>query len=410
MTKYTRATSAAADLANSSGRIVRYVLSDDTVARDGHTINTRGWVLENYLRNPVFMWAHDCNQAPIGRLVDVSIVNGKLMGDVEYMPADVSPFADSIYRMVQAGYLNAVSVSWDPLEWKFSTDKSRMGGIDFIRQELLEVSQVPVPALASALATARANGINTAPIHDWASRVLDEGGMIMVPRRQLENLRSAARMPTYAPNRRTAARKRGLYDVSWLAELVNSLGYLAAYSAEEEEWEGDDSKVPGMLLDALKQLGAVLVAMTQEEVAELLAGLGGDLPDLIDDEAMDAFVAAAPTPAQRMLRGLEVAVRRKRGGHLSTLPGPLDAMVRQLQGSYLRAGRVLSQENEETLRAAHGQITDACTAIMGVCEAASSTNDPDDPPASTGDDEETQERARRAQLASLRARQIAGLD
>lgn len=405
MTKYMRATSAAADLANSSGRIVRYVLSDDSVARDGHTINTRGWVLENYLRNPVFMWAHDTSLPPIGRLLDVPVINGKLMGDVEYMDAEVSPFADTIFRMVKAQYLNAVSVSWDPLEWKYSQDKSRMGGIDFLRQDLLEVSQVPVPALASALATARANGINTAPISDWASRVLDEGGMVMVPRLQLENLRSAAIMPRYAPNRRAAPRKRGLYDVSWLAELVQSLGYLASYSSEEEEWEGDNSKVPEMLLDALKQLGAALVAMTQEEVAGLLAGLGGDLPVLIDDAALDTFVAAAPTPAQRMLRGLEVALRRKRGGTASNLPGPLDAMVRQLQGSYLRAGRVLSQENEQTLRAVHGQISEACDSILAICDAASSTNDPTDPPASVEDDEEAQARARRAQLAQVRARQ-----
>jgi hypothetical protein len=191
---------------DATGRTVRYVLSDPSVGRDGFTIAQDGWILGDYLANPVFLWGHDDLALPIGRMVDVGVVNGKLRGTVEYIDADLSPFADTVYRMVRSGYLNAVSTRWLPHTWKYSSDPSRPGGIDFTSQELLEVSQVCVPGLATALAEARRVGIDTAPIHEWASEVLDRAGEVMMPRAELEALRKAAKMPITLRRRPTPAR------------------------------------------------------------------------------------------------------------------------------------------------------------------------------------------------------------
>ncbi len=84
MTKYFRASTAAPEN-DDNGRIIRYQFSDDSVARDNHTIATSGWVLDNFVRNPVFLFAHDANALPIGRVVDVGGRAGKLMGNVEYI-------------------------------------------------------------------------------------------------------------------------------------------------------------------------------------------------------------------------------------------------------------------------------------------------------------------------------------
>lgn len=184
----------AADLANSNGRIVRYVFSTPSVARDGHTI--QGWDVASFLTNPVFLWAHDADDLPIGKVVDLDAGPTGLRGGVQYATADENPFADTVYRLVQGGYLNATSVSWLPIQWSFSKDKSRPGGIDFKLAELLEISQVPVPAQPEALATARAAGIDTGPLYRWAEKVLDTGGMMLVPRDELEQLRREAKMPT----------------------------------------------------------------------------------------------------------------------------------------------------------------------------------------------------------------------
>ena len=176
-------------LANSSGRMVRYLFSDTSVGRDQHTIS--GWQLDNFRRNPVFLFAHDASSPPIGRIADIQDSAGKLTGSVEYIERDVYPFADMIFQLVRGGYINAVSTSWNPIEWKFSTDRARPGGIDFKLVDLLEISQVPVPALPTALATARSAGIDTSPMIEWTEKTLDEGSNVMA-RDHLSALRRAA--------------------------------------------------------------------------------------------------------------------------------------------------------------------------------------------------------------------------
>jgi hypothetical protein len=128
------------------------------------------------------------------------VVNNELRGTLEFTDADTYEFGDTIYRLVKAGFLNMTSVAWNPIRWVYSKDKSRPGGIDFLEQELLECSIVPVGADPQALCTARAAGIDTRPIVQWAEQVLDTGGRVSLPRAELEALRRAARMPA-APRR-----------------------------------------------------------------------------------------------------------------------------------------------------------------------------------------------------------------
>jgi hypothetical protein len=70
------------------------------------------------------------------------------------------------------------------------------------------------------------------------------------------------------------AQVRGLYDISRLAYLLDELCN-AHYGAQiEAALEGDDSAVPAMLAKAMQDIGAALIAMTAEEVAEALASAG----------------------------------------------------------------------------------------------------------------------------------------
>lgn len=218
-----------ADLTNVEGRAIPYVLSDSSVARDTHTIDQNGWKLDNFLRNPVFLWAHDDSGLPIGKMTDIGVIGGKLRGVVEYAQRDLYPFADTVFQMVKQGFLNAVSTAWLPLDWKFSTDKSRIGGIDFIRQELLEVSQVPIPALATALAEARSAGIDTGPMFEWAEKILDGGGLIMVPRADVEQWRREAKMP--------ASKKKRSEKPEWKSDAARDLPI-----DEKSEWDGAAAK------------------------------------------------------------------------------------------------------------------------------------------------------------------------
>ena len=181
--------------AGTNGRTIRYVLSDPSVGRDGHTIAAAAWQLGNYRTNPVFLWAHDSDQLPIGRMVEIGTVGDRLMGTAQFPDEGEYPFADTVFNLYRSGYLNATSAGWMPLEnGILFKDRNRVGGIDFTRVfDALEFSAVPVPALPTALVTARSAGIDTKPIFDWAEKVLDgDGDRIVIPRREIEELHRAA--------------------------------------------------------------------------------------------------------------------------------------------------------------------------------------------------------------------------
>jgi HK97 family phage prohead protease len=137
-------------------RTVRFVLSDGSVDRMGDTVNVGGWDLSAYKRNPVVLFAHDASAPPIGRTVSVWSDGTRLLGDVEFAPAETYAFADTINRLVKGGFLKSGSVGFLPTVYKFS---ERPGGVDYKRQELLEFSIVPVPANSNALVEAHAKGI-----------------------------------------------------------------------------------------------------------------------------------------------------------------------------------------------------------------------------------------------------------
>jgi HK97 family phage prohead protease len=170
------ATSPAVEVAGKE-RTLRFCFSDGSLDRAGDTIDPKGWVLDGFLRNPIALWAHASSEPPIGRAVNVGLVGKRLMGDIDFAPPETYDFADTIYRLAKGGYINAVSVGFNPLEWSFVNQPDRPYGIDFKRQELLEVSLVPVPCNENALAEARAKGIDTRPLARWAERALDGAGL-----------------------------------------------------------------------------------------------------------------------------------------------------------------------------------------------------------------------------------------
>lgn len=341
-----------------SGRVIRYVFSTPAVGRDLHTVAPSAWVLDNFQKNPVFLWFHDDSAPPIGRVINIENANGILKGDVEYADAELSPFADMIYRMVKARYINAVSTSWLPLKWSFSADKARPGGIDFTKVEMLEVSQVPIPALPAAIAEARSSGIDTSPMKQWAERLLDSSDMIVMPRTELETLRRAAQMPVAAKSTpkepaqeaelrsavaskhkraltrapKVPAFQRGLYDVAQLCSLLCSLGYCHESAEYEAALEGDASEVPAMLGESLVALGEALKAMAVEEIDELLASHEGDEDD--DETSVEARALSAEQRAH-IAAGATPRARAWRAGI-----------------AIMRAGKALSASNSEKLEAA----------------------------------------------------------
>ncbi len=159
---------------------------------------------------------------------------------------------------------------------------------------------VPKSAIRAA---SGAHGVQAADIgdaKDAAQAVLDhykEKAGIGERRRRPSGRRQHAR-DTAPP------RIRGMYEVGCLAWVLANLCNVKWCADWEKEIEGDDSKVPAMLAEALQLVGEALVAMTEEEVAEILAEHGPevDIAGLADAEVEE--VRAAKSPAlQRFLVG-----------------------------------------------------------------------------------------------------------
>ncbi|HVJ44731.1 MAG TPA: hypothetical protein VM639_24755 [Dongiaceae bacterium] len=85
---------------------------------------------------------------------------------------------------------------------------------------------------------------------------------------KMKNDKAIARIKTKLLER---LKTKGLYDVAYLAECLQTLGWLQMGAEDEADWEGDDSLVPGMLANALQACADALVAMAKEESDELLA-------------------------------------------------------------------------------------------------------------------------------------------
>ena len=110
------------------------------------------------------------------------------------------PFAGTIRDLVAGKWLRGLSMSWQPIKYRQLPDHS--GGLEFQQVDLLEVSVVPLPALASALADARSHGVDVRPLRSWASRALDTCVYRSAPRQVLEAIhRATSSVTTSLPSR-----------------------------------------------------------------------------------------------------------------------------------------------------------------------------------------------------------------
>jgi len=128
---------------------ISFVASTANPDRYGDIVDQGGWDLRAYERNPIILLNHNPTQLPIGK-GKAYIKDGQLMLDVEFDKND--EVAQQVERKVRGGFINAVSVGFQPSESiarnKLPADHPYHGksGYYFPKSELLEVSIVTIPA------------------------------------------------------------------------------------------------------------------------------------------------------------------------------------------------------------------------------------------------------------------------
>jgi HK97 family phage prohead protease len=162
----------AAAPATAGGPRYTFTISTGAVDRMNDVIDPKGWRFADYLKNPVVLFSHDASSLPVGRSTRVWVEGDRLKAIVELATAH-SAQAAMLKKMLDGGFVRAASVGFRPLTWRFSTDKARPGGVDFLTVELLEWSICTIPANGDCLIDPGQTGKALSPAAARRQRDLD---------------------------------------------------------------------------------------------------------------------------------------------------------------------------------------------------------------------------------------------
>jgi hypothetical protein len=159
-------TSADVKSVNVEDGTVTAVVSDESVDRDGDIIRAQGWQLDAFRALPVMLADHDYSiEKAIGRWRDIRIDGTQMIATAEYFLNSGNDLAEKAFALAQRG-LAAFSVGFKT--YPEHTVRLESGGSEYRKQELLEISQVAIPANPHALAFAKSIG------PEWEDDDIDE--------------------------------------------------------------------------------------------------------------------------------------------------------------------------------------------------------------------------------------------
>jgi hypothetical protein len=129
---------------NEEAHTIEFTFNSGQVDRDNEIIPASALQTDEFMRNPVFLWAHRYDQPSIGKVVQVGAEGDATIGTVQFAPTE---FAQDIFTLYKGGFLNAVSIGFRPSGWIRNQNNTRT----LAAGKLLEVSGVPIPADPGAI-------------------------------------------------------------------------------------------------------------------------------------------------------------------------------------------------------------------------------------------------------------------
>ena len=131
---------------------IRAVVSDESTDRDGDIIRQAGWDLKAFNQHPVLLTSHNYYElrSQIGEWVEMKVQGKRMIGVAQYYIGQGNAEADWGFTLAEKGRA-AFSVGFIPTEMEEIDGSGFFGSYEFKAAELLEVSQVTVPANSNAL-------------------------------------------------------------------------------------------------------------------------------------------------------------------------------------------------------------------------------------------------------------------
>ena len=134
---------------NENEGTVEIVASTARLDRDNDTIDPKGWIFDNFQKHPILVANHMTSRdldSIIGKIENIHVEGDAVVMTARYFINRGNKKADWAWQLVKEG-IDAYSVSFIPIEYT----ENEKGGIDYKKQELLEVSQVVLPANPDAV-------------------------------------------------------------------------------------------------------------------------------------------------------------------------------------------------------------------------------------------------------------------
>ena len=156
---------------NEEEHTISAVFSTADVDRSEEVIDQKGWILDEYLTNPVILFAHDHYQPAVAKTISIGINSRNELEGVVKFAVEEYPFAQILFNLYKGGYMRAFSVGFSNLENEVVDDVMILK-----KNKLYEISVVNVGANAMALAKnslaeARAKGLDTSALDKFIEEV-----------------------------------------------------------------------------------------------------------------------------------------------------------------------------------------------------------------------------------------------
>ena len=196
--------------ANDENYTIKFVYSTNDEDRHGEIVDQKSWILDEYLKNPVVLFAHDHNQPAIGKTVNIYFnEEGNLEGEIQFAVKEYE-FAKTIYQLYKGGYMRAVSVGFQNEVVEYDEGDNK---VTLKRNHLFEVSCVSVPA--NALALAKSKGIDTADLEKHLNIPVEKEGKVLSAKNRtaVENAISALSQVLEADNSKSISNDTAVKSV-----------------------------------------------------------------------------------------------------------------------------------------------------------------------------------------------------
>lgn len=132
--------------------------STEEVDAYGTILRAAGWDFTRFDGNPILLFAHDAfSRTPVGHCENYRVEGTELLFDAVF--DDTTPFDNEVWEKYRKGVMRGFSVRFDPQEYHIEKINNQEVLV-YTKQALMEISCVPIPANAGALARAERGGNN----------------------------------------------------------------------------------------------------------------------------------------------------------------------------------------------------------------------------------------------------------